>query len=145
MKRHNAGAMKNYERFFSDVESPEPPAGLARAILIRIERREQRVLVAKIVATVCMFGASLVVIWAGFGDFRASLGQSGFLQFGSLLFSDFSLTVANLPEYLLSMIEAFPVFSAAATLGGATFAIWSAAAMFDEFSAVERRRFSASR
>ena len=145
MKRHSAGTMKNYERFFSDVGSPEPPAGLAKAILLRIERRERRILIAKIVATACVFGVSLFVALAGFADFRAGLAQSGFLQFGSLLFSDFSFTVANFPEFLLSMIEAFPVFSAAAMLGGAAFVIWSAAAMFDEFSAVERHRFSASR
>ncbi len=145
MKRHGAGAMKNYEQFFSNREIPEPPMGLAQAILVRIERREQRNLIIKIVATVCVFGISLLVIWAGFGDFRTGLAQSGFLQFGSLLFSDFSLIAANLPEFLLSMIETFPLFSAAAIFGGVAFAIWSVAAMFDEFSAVERRRFSASR
>ncbi len=132
--------MKNYERFLAETQSPEPPAGLAKAILLRIERREQRILAVKLVLTVIVFGASLAVIWAGFGDFRTSVAESGFLTLGSLAFSDFSLIVSNLPEFALSMIEAFPVFSAAAMLGGAGFAIWSLAAMFDEFSAVERHR-----
>ncbi len=132
--------MKNYERFLSETQSPEPPANLARAILLRIERREQRILAMKLALTVVVFGASLAVIWTGFGDFRTGLNEDGFLTLGSLLFSDFSLIISNLPEFALSMIEAFPVFSAAAMLGGIGFAIWSIAAMFDEFSAVERHR-----
>jgi hypothetical protein len=43
---------------------------------------------------------------------------------------------------MLSMVESFPIFSAAATLAGVGAAIWSLAEMFDEFSTVERHRFS---
>ncbi len=134
--------MKNVEKIFSKLETPEPPSGLAQAILVRIERRERRVLIVKIVASACVFGISLLMIGIGFSYFRASLAETGFLQFGSLLFSDFSLIVSNLPDFALSMIESFPVFSAAAMLAGAGFAIWSLATMFSELSVVEHHKFS---
>ncbi len=134
--------MKNYERLFSQLEAPEPPAGLTRTILLRIDRRARRVLMAKIAASACVFAGSLWMIGVGYIDFQASLAQTGFLQFGSLLFSDFSFIVSNLPDFALSMIESFPIFSAAAILGGLAFAIWSSAAMFDEISMVGTKKFS---
>ena len=134
--------MKNYERFFSYTDAPEPPAGLAGTILARIERRERRILMFKIAATASVFAASLFLVWMGFGDFRSAVARTGFLQIGSLLFSDFSVTVANLPDFALSMLEAFPVFSTSAILFGAVFAVWSGAAMVDEISEVDRRRLA---
>jgi uncharacterized membrane protein len=134
--------MNNIERIFSKLETPEPPAGLAHTILARIERRERRVLIAKIVASACMFGVSLLVIGVGLADFRASIVETGFLQFASLIFSDFSTIASNLPDFALSIIESFPAFSAAAMLAGAGFAIWSLAAIADEVSAVTHRKFS---
>jgi uncharacterized membrane protein len=133
--------MNNIERIFSKLETPEAPASLARAILVRIERRERRVLIAKIIASVCMFGVSLLVIGVGLADFRASIVETGFLQFASLLFSDFSTITSNLPDFALSMIESFPAFSAAAMLAGTGFAVWSLAAIADEVSAVKRHKF----
>lgn len=133
--------MKNVETIFSELETPEPPEGLAQAILIRIDRRERRVLIVKLVASACAFGASLFLIIIGFSYFRTSIADTGFLQFSSLLFSDFSLIASNLPDFALSMVESFPAFSAAVMLGGAGLALWSLAAVFDEISAVERRRF----
>ncbi|MDR3581726.1 MAG: hypothetical protein P4L67_00425 [Candidatus Pacebacteria bacterium] len=134
--------MKNVEKAFLGFEAPEPPVGLARTIMVRIERRERRVLIAKTAASACAFGASLLVIGVGLSYFRTSIAETGFLQLASLLFSDFSAIVANLPDFALSMLEAFPVFSAAAMLAGAGFAIWSCAAIIDEISAIEYRKFS---
>jgi uncharacterized membrane protein len=133
--------MKNLEQIFSKLETPEPPEGLARTILVRIERRERRVLIAKIVASACAFGVSLLIIGVGLADFRASIAETGFLQFASLIFSDFSMIVSDLPDFALSILESFPAFSAAAMLAGAGFAIWSFAAIVDEVSAVAHRKF----
>ncbi len=134
--------MDNYERFFKEHDAPEPPAGLAEAIMHRIEQRERNLLIVKIGVTACVFGISVVLIAIGFGDFRTAIGETGFLQFGSLLFSDFSVTVANLPDFIFSMLEAFPVFSSIIMLVGAGLAVWSTAAMFDELSLAGRRRHS---
>lgn len=133
--------MKNVETIFSEIETPEPPTGLAQAILVRIDRCERRLLILKIAASSCAFGASLFVIGVGFSFFRTSIMETGFLQFSSLLFSDFSLIASDLPDFALSMAESFPALSAAAMLGGAGLAIWSLAAVFDEVSAVERHTF----
>ncbi len=134
--------MKNYERFFSSQDAPEPPPGLAAAIMVRIVRRERRILIMKIAATACVFAGSLAMIWIGFADFRDSVVRTGFLQIGSLLFSDFSVTMSNLPDFALSMLEAFPVCSASAILFGAGFAVWSGAAMVDEIASVDERRLA---
>lgn len=131
--------MKSYEDFFATQAAPEPPEGLAERILVRIAQRERRMLVAKIAATAAVFVASLAATWMGFADFQANIAQTGFLQFASLLFSNFSSITANLPDFALSMIEAFPAFSAAATLTGAGFVVWSVAAMHDELTVAGRK------
>jgi hypothetical protein len=134
--------MKNLEHVFSLMETPEPPASLARTILMRIERRERGMLIAKLVVSACAFGVSLVIVGVGLADFRAGMAETGFLQFASLIFSDFSMIVADLPDFALSILESFPAFSAAAMLAGAGFAIWSFATIVDELSVVTHRKFS---
>jgi hypothetical protein len=137
--------MDNYEKLFSKSQAPEPPNGLVETILTRIEQREKRILGIKIVASTLMFAASLWVIGIGYVDFATTLTNSGFLQFSSLLFSDFSSIVSNLPDFIFSMVESFPIFSAAAMLTGVGVAIWSMAALLDETSLMGVHKFSYSK
>jgi hypothetical protein len=131
--------MDNYERFFKEHDAPEPPAGFAHLIMARIERRERRLRAVKMGITVGIFGASLALMAIGFNDFRNAVGETGFLQFGALLFSDFSMTISNFPDFALSMLEALPIFSSIVMLLGMGLAVWSAAAMVDEISFVEQK------
>jgi hypothetical protein len=132
----------NYEKLFATLKSPEPPVGLTEKILLRISRRERNVLVAKIAVSACVFGASVGVAVAGYLNLMASLSQSGFFQIFSLAFSDFSLMAANFPDFTLSIMESFPIFTTALVLAGVMFAIWSMAALIDEASLFRRGRIA---
>jgi hypothetical protein len=131
----------NYKKLFSVLDTPEPPAGLTEKILLRISKRERRLLGAKIAVSASIFGVSVGVAIAGFMSLVASLSQSGFFQIGSLLFSDFSSMAANFPDFAFSMVESFPVFTAALLLTGVMLAIWSMAALIDEASLMRTNRF----
>jgi hypothetical protein len=130
----------NYEKLFSNLDAPEPPAGLAEKILARISRRERRMLGIKIAASACAFGVSVGIAVAGYVNLMASLSQSGFFQITSLMFSDFSSMAANFPDFAFSVMEMFPIFTAALLLSGVLFAIWSMAALIDEASLFRNRR-----
>ena len=124
----------NYEKFFSSFETPEPPDGLTEKIVLRVSKYERRMLAMKIAVSACVFGVSVGVAIEGYINLVASLSRSGFFQLSSLMFSNFSSTAANFPDFALSIAESFPVFTAALLLSGVMFAIWSMAALIDESS-----------
>jgi hypothetical protein len=130
----------NYEKLFATLKTPEPPAGLTEKILLRIGRRERNLLGAKIAVSACVFGASVGVAVMGYINLVASLSQSGFFQIFSLISSDFSSMVANFPDFALSVMESFPIFTTALLLSGVMFAIWSMAALIDQASLFHRER-----
>jgi len=125
---------KKYRRIFSKLDVPQPPADLAQKTLLAIVRRERRILVAKIVGLGSMFVASLAVVVMEFTTVGAQLGRSGFFQFGSLFFSDSGMAMRNLPDFFLSTLESFPIFSAGLAIGGLALAIWSFAGFMDDAS-----------
>jgi hypothetical protein len=132
----------DYGKLFSKLAIPEPPAGLAKTILLKIEKRERRILAIKTTVTAFFFAASVWVIELGYTNLVGGFERSGFLTFSSLLFSDFSLIASNLPDFLFSIIESFPIFSAAALLGGVVFALWSMGVLINEAMLMSNRRFS---
>jgi polyferredoxin len=131
-----------YEKLFSKLAIPEPPTGLAKTILLRIEKRERRILAIKTTATAIFFAASVWIIEIGYANLMGGFARSGFLTFFSLLFSDFSLIASNLPDFLFSIIESFPIFSAAVLLGGVAFAIWSMGMLVNDATLMNDHRFS---
>jgi len=135
----------NYEKLFSTISTPEPPAGLTEKILLRISLRERRALAARIAVSACVFGVSVAMAVAGYLNLMASLSQSGFFEIFSLAFSDFSSIAANFPDFALSIMESFPIFTMALLLAGVMFAIWSMAALVDEASVMRTGRFLAAK
>lgn len=132
---------QDYEKLFSAIEAPEPPAGLTEMVLLRIARRERRILGIKIAVSAVTFAASVGIIIIGYIDLIANLSRSGFFDIASLMFSDFSSMMTNFPDFALSMIESFPVFTAALLLSGVMFAVWSMAALIDEASRARATKF----
>ena len=124
---------------FPGLEAPKPPSWLTERIVRRIARRERRILGVKIAASSVVLAASVGAAISGYMNMMASMDHSGFLQIGGLMFSDFSMTAANFPDFALSLVESFPVFTAAMLLGGMMFAIWSMAALVDEASRFHNR------
>ena len=109
-----------------------PDNKLKMRILGRIARYERRKLRFKVAAFWTVIIGSLGVTAFGavavFGDAL----QSGFLQFASLFFYNFSSAMAAFPDLALSMVESFPVFSSAFFLAGIFLAIWSVAKLANE-------------
>lgn len=123
---------------------PEPPAGLAERILFRIARERRRRFLTKAWILAAAFAGSVSLAIYGSVSAVADASRSGFLVFSSLLFTDFSSTIASFSDFLLSVAESFPVFSAIILLSGLLFAIWSAATFVDEVALLRRgagRRF----
>jgi hypothetical protein len=117
-----------YDRFLmTEADMPEPPEGLHGRILRRVERARRRALVVKTTIFGLIFAGSASLVVVGYLNLMSAFAQSGFLNFASLFFSDFSVAMANFQDFMFSTLESFPVFSAAFLLGGVIAVIWSAA------------------
>jgi hypothetical protein len=117
---------------------PEPPAGLAERILSRIEYERRRRLAIRAWAFGAALAGSMLLIIYGSLEAATEASRSGFLVFFSLLFSDFSATVASFSDYLLSIAESFPVFATVILLSGVLVATWSAAKFAKEIALLRR-------
>lgn len=103
---------KDYEKLFSQLETPEPAAGLFDKIIQRI-RREQRLLVIKrrlVLFSVGTLG-SVVAFIPVFRLVQSGLAESGFMEFFSLIFSDLGLVTAHWQNFVLALLESLPVMS----------------------------------
>src|SRR5665213_1733902 len=130
-----------YDKFLtSEDDMPEPPTGLDRKIMLKIERYERRVLIAKTAGFGTLFLGSLAFMVAAYLNLASALAQSGFLSFTSLFFSDFSVAITNFQDFAFSMLESFPVFSASFLIGGVIVAIWSAAHFMKDVTQVRSYR-----
>ena len=130
-----------YERFLiSEADLPEPPAGLDGKIMRRVRGYERRVLIAKTVGFGALLSASIGAVVVAYLNLTAALTQSGFLQFISLFFSDFNVAMANFQDLTFSILESFPVFSAAFLVAGLIVVIWSAMHFVDDVSQVRTHR-----
>jgi hypothetical protein len=107
---------------------------LQQSIMLKIHRYQRRVLIAKTAGFGALCAASLSFIVLGYFNLMSSLAQSGFFQFASLFFSDFSSAAANFQDFAFSIVESFPVFSAALILGAIVATIWSAGNFIEDFS-----------
>jgi len=63
----------------------------------------------------------------------SDITQSGFSHFFSLLFSDFNIIMANIGDYILSLLELAPVFSLSLFLAALLSALFSIAKLADSY------------
>jgi hypothetical protein len=105
---------------------------LPQKIMARIARRERRVLIAKTAVFGALFAGSTTFLVMAYFNLATALTQSGFFSFASLFFSDFGAAMSNFQDYAFSILESFPVFSAAFLVGGLIVVIWSASHLFDD-------------
>lgn len=125
----------NYSRFLvSDADLPEPPAELHGKIMRRVARIKRRTLFIKTIGFGMLFVGSAALVAAGYLNLMSAFAQSGFLDFISLLFTDFGAATANFQDFVFSTLESFPVFSASFLVGGMIAVIWSAAHFIDDIS-----------
>jgi hypothetical protein len=95
------------------TENIEPPFGLLEKVLKRI-RKEERLLVFR---RTSIFSITLIGSFIGFIPalkmLLSDVGRSGFLNFFSLTFSDFSLVTAHWQSFSMILLETLPVVSLA--------------------------------
>ena len=130
-----------YPVVLNDMGNPSPE--LAKKILLRIDNEERRRLLFHAIAFCAALLGSVALAVYGAVSVTAAASQSGFMAFVSLFFSDFSAAMASFSDFAFSIIESFPVVSAALLLSGIFFALWSAANFIKEVATLRRRTFAA--
>lgn len=96
---------------------PEPRAELFDTVMKRIRKEERFLLMRKrlAAATVMMLGSG-IMLFPLFGAVRTSLAESGFMEFLSLIFSDFKLVLSYWQSFSWALLESFPATSFAGFL-----------------------------
>ncbi|HEX4103960.1 MAG TPA: hypothetical protein VHZ04_00575 [Candidatus Paceibacterota bacterium] len=116
---------------------------LGKKILLRIERRERRIMTTKATAFAMLLAASVFISIYGVFDVVNDASHSGFFAFASLFFSDFSMAMANFSDFALSMVESFPILAMILFLSGVLFACWSLSRLLEEKELMHHHTFSA--
>lgn len=108
---------KDFEKLFFYLEPPEPPQGLLNKILKRIKREKQLAGIKRRIA-IFSFGVlgSAIAFVPVFAAVQAGMAHSGFVDFSSLIFSDFSTVIKLWNQFALSLLESLPVMSMAILL-----------------------------
>lgn len=105
---------KDLEKLFFHLNPAEPSAGLFEKIMRRIWE-EQRISAIKqrvAVFSVIML-ASMAAFIPAFKLFQTDLLESGFLQFLSLILSDFGTMITYWHSFTMSLLETIPATSLA--------------------------------
>ncbi len=104
----------NFERLFSHLKPPEPPAELLGRILNSIQR-EKGLRAAKKRIAIFSLGVlgSFVAAIPAFQAAHSAVVESGFSQFFSLIFSDFGTIIAFWDKFIFSIFESLPVMNIA--------------------------------
>lgn len=103
---------KDYEKLFTHLEPPEPPAGLFDRILLAI-RREQELRNTKRMAFgfLALLVVSVISAPLSWTFFSGEVSSSGILQFISVAMSDFGTFLALWPDSFMAVAESLPVMS----------------------------------
>lgn len=94
------------------IKYVEPPSGLFEKIVNRIHKEQRLLTIRRRIAIFSVgLGGSLVAFIPVFKMLSAELAESGFIQFLSLLFSDFSIVVRYWQSFVPTLLETLPVIS----------------------------------
>ncbi len=118
----------------------EPSSHLEDLIMKRILKEEKK----RATRGVSIFSVfSAISIWGSFslGEYLwSTIHTSGFLQFASLIFSDWSLVLSHGNNFLLSLAESFPVIELSIFLAAMVAAIWSISYLLADFKIIRMNR-----
>ena len=87
----------------------DPPAYLKEAVFERIAKENQKRIIRKKMLYLCGFSVSIVGLFTSIGFFGRNIMTSDFWSIGSLFFTDMKVVVTYWQEYILSLLETFPV------------------------------------
>jgi hypothetical protein len=107
----------NHKHLLSQFVSPEPPDDLFMKIMRRIKEEQQLTKLKQKLAFVSfiLIGSAAAFIPV-FRMAQTEFSQSGFLQFFSLIFSDFGIVMSQWRSFAFALLESLPVVSLMALL-----------------------------
>ena len=91
----------------------EPPIGLLEKIMKRIHREERILVLRRIIIFSITLVISVIGFFPAFSMLIADFNQSGFLQFSSLMFSDFSTVSTYWQSFTMTLLQTLPALSLA--------------------------------
>jgi len=91
----------------------QPPRGLLEKILKRIHREERLLVFRRIIIFSTILIGSLLGFVPSIKILLSDFNQSGFLNFSSLIFSDFSLMTKYWQSFAMILLETLPAVSLA--------------------------------
>ncbi|HRY63002.1 MAG TPA: hypothetical protein P5267_00110 [Patescibacteria group bacterium] len=104
----------SYQKLFKHLKPVEPSAGLLSVVMTRLEAEERRAIARsrrRLFFASLFLLASLGALIPVFRVAYTDLAASGFFQYLSLLFSDFSIIASSWQSYAFSLLETLPVLS----------------------------------
>ncbi len=105
---------KDYEKLFTHLEPPEPPAGLFDRIILAIKReRELRNTKRLAFGFLALLVISLTTVPFSWSFFSGQMAESGVLQFIEVAISDIGAFFASWQEFSLAIAESLPVMGIA--------------------------------
>ncbi len=87
----------------------EPQPELAGLIMTRIYREEKKLALKRVGAFSAVSVAGVLALIPTWNLFAVALSTSGFLNFSSLLFSDWSSVSAHVGDFIFSLAESLPI------------------------------------
>lgn len=94
-----------------------PPAGLLAKVMERIKLEQEKRIRRRLWLFSASSALSLIALVLTFQMAKAEFSESGFLNFFSLLFSDFGVIISYWRNFLASLLESLPVISLMLFLG----------------------------
>jgi len=101
----------SYEELFSRLALEEAPEGLLEKVINRIHKERQRRARRRFFLFSASLIMSLIALVPAFGMAKTAFTESGFTQFFSLLFSDFSVVASDWRNFISVLLETLPVAS----------------------------------
>ena len=101
---------KDYEKLFTNLTPPEPPAGLFDRIFLAI-KREQELRSSKRLAFgfLALLAVSFIAAPFSWTLFSGQMAESGVLQFISVAVSDLGTFFSIWPDSVMAVAESLPV------------------------------------
>lgn len=103
---------KDYEKLFTHIDPPEPPAGLFDRIILAIKREQElrntKRLAFGFMALLLISLSSAPFSWS---FFSGQMAESGVLQFMSIAINDLGTFLALWPDSIMAIAESLPVMS----------------------------------
>jgi len=105
---------KDYEKLFTHLESPEPPAGLFDRIILAIKREQEWRNTKRLAfGFLALLLTSLATVPFSWTFLSGQIAESGVLQFISVAISDLKTFLSIWPDSVMAIAESLPVMGIA--------------------------------